>query len=128
MLERLAAGDYLGALLAASALLETQPRHQDALDTAQMAGTELRRLYVARLGSLDRVPRVIVGRDALFAMQPLDFRAGLVLSRVDGTATLGDIAGACGMPQHEALRILSELYLNRVISLATAHSPPPFPA
>jgi hypothetical protein len=31
------------------------------------------------------------------------------------------------MAEHEALRVLSELYLNRVIALATESSPPPPP-
>ena len=126
MLERLASGDYLGALISAVALLETHPLHQDALDTAQIARTELRRLYIARLGSLEQVPHLAVGPGALFSMQLLDFRAGLVLSRVDGRSTLGEIADACGMPEHDALRILSELYLHRVIALD--EEPPQIPA
>src|SRR5258708_24393665 len=56
MLERLAASDYSGALMAAETLLVHQPLHGDALDCAQMARSELRKLYVARLGSRDRIP------------------------------------------------------------------------
>jgi hypothetical protein len=118
MLERLAGSDYLGALISAEALLETHPLHQDALDTAQIARCELLRLYAARLGSLERVPRVAMGQSALFSMQLVDFRAGLLLARVDGRNTLRQIADQSGMPAHEALRVLSELYLHRVIALA----------
>jgi hypothetical protein len=118
MLERLACGDYFGALLSAEALLETLPLHRDALDTAQIARSELRRLYAARLGSLDHVPCVAVGQGALFSMQRVDFRAGLLLARVNGRATLRQIVDESGMPAHEALRVLSELYLHRVIAFA----------
>ncbi len=115
MMARLAAGDYLGAALAAEALLEYRPRDQDALDAAQIARSELRKVYVSRLGSLDRVPQVAMGPDAIFSLA-LDFRAGYLLSRVDGVSTLEGIVESGCVPSLEALRILSELYLRRVIS------------
>jgi hypothetical protein len=117
MMERLAAGDYEGATLAANALLEYRPRDQDALDCAQIAQSELRKMYVARLGSIERVPRVVMGPDAVFSLQALDFRAGYLLSRVDGVSTLQAIVESGSIPSLEALRILSEMYLRRVIDL-----------
>jgi hypothetical protein len=117
MLERLAAGDYEGARLAAHALLEYRPRDQDALDCAQIAESELRRLYTARLGSLARVPRVAMGPDALLSLSALDFRAGLLLSRIDGVASLDQVVHAAGVPRLDALRNLSELFLRRAIAL-----------
>jgi hypothetical protein len=116
MLERLAAGDYEGAIMAAEALLEFRPRDRDALDAAQIAKTELRSVFVARLGSLDRVPHVAMGPDAIFALRSIDFRAGFLLSRVDGFATIHEIVEGASIPSLEALRILSELYLRRVIA------------
>jgi hypothetical protein len=118
MLECLARSDYAGALFAAEALLETHPGHQDLLDSAQIARSELRRLYVARLGSVDRAPRLAMGPQGLLSLQSLDFHAGFLLSRVDGRATVSEIVEASGLPAHEALRILSELYLRRAISFA----------
>jgi hypothetical protein len=120
MLERLAAGDYEGASLAADALLEYRPRDQDALDCSQIAKSELRKLYAARLGSLDRVPHVAMGPDAVFSLQSLDFRAGYLLSRVDGVSTIHEIVESGSLPSLEALRILSELFLRRVIALDEA--------
>jgi hypothetical protein len=114
MLERLAASDYTGALTAAEALLVHQPLNGDARDCAQIARSELRKLYLARLVSLDRVPHIAIGLHGLLAMS-LDFRAGFLLSRVDKRARLGEIVGGCGLPELDALRILSELYLQRVI-------------
>jgi len=116
MFDRLAAGDYGGASLAADALLEYRPRDQDALDCAQIAKSELRKVYAARLGSLDRVPHVAMGPEAIFSLQALDFRAGFLLSRVDGETSLFDIVESGSITSLEALRILSELYLRRVIA------------
>jgi hypothetical protein len=116
MFDRLAAGDYGGASLAADALLEYRPRDQDALDCAQIAKSELRKVYTARLGSLDRVPHVAMGPEAIFSLQALDFRAGFLLSRVGGETSLFDIVESGSIPSLEALRIMSELYLRRVIA------------
>ena len=116
-MERLAAGDYEGAFIAAEALLEYRPRDQDALDCAQIAESELRRLYAARLGSLSRVPYVAMGSEAILALPALDSRAGFLLSRIDGVASLHDVVESSCIPMLEALRVLSELFLRRVIEL-----------
>lgn len=116
MLERLASSDYAGALIAAEAFLEHHPRDSDAVACAQIARSELRKLYVARLGSLDRVPHVAMSPEGLLSLTSLDFHAGFLLSRIDGLTTLEEIANAGGMPAHDALRILSELYLHRAIA------------
>jgi len=117
MLERLASGDNEGAELAAEALLEYRPRDQDALDCAQIARSELRKVYVSRLGSLDAVPSVAMGSDAILSLKALDFRAGYLLSRVDGMSSIAEIVESGSIPSLEALRILSELFLRRVIEL-----------
>ncbi len=117
MLDRLAAGDYAGALLAADSLLLHQPRHADALDCAQIARSELRKIYTGRLGSLERVPHLAMGHEGLQALS-LDFRGGFILSRVDGATPLDIVVAACGLPELDALRILSELALQRAVLFA----------
>jgi hypothetical protein len=117
MLDRLAVGDYQGALLAAEALLEYRPLDPDATDTAQIARTELRRVYIERLGSLDAVPHRAMPLEGLLALQSLDPRAAFLLARIDGAATLREIVEAAGMHATDALRILSELVLRRAIAL-----------
>jgi hypothetical protein len=114
MLDRLAASDYAGTLIAAEAMLVHHPLHRDALDCAVMARSELRKLYIERLGSLDWVPCIAVGLQGLLALS-LDFRAGFLLSRIDKRASLAEIIDGCGLPALDSLRILSELYLQRVI-------------
>jgi hypothetical protein len=116
MLERLAAGDYAGALMAAEALLSRRPRDADALDCAEMSRTELQKLYESRLGPLDRVPRIVMTPAAIATLR-LDVLAGFLLSRMDGHATLHEIAFAPGMTPDHALRVLSELHLQGVLAL-----------
>jgi hypothetical protein len=57
-----------------------------------------------------------MGPEGLLALA-LDFRAGLLLSRADGQTSLNKIVESCGLPHLDALRILSELFLQRVIVL-----------
>jgi hypothetical protein len=116
MLEQLARGDYEAALIAAEALLHRLPRDADALDCAEMSRKELRERYVARLGGvLHRVPSVVT-REAI-ATLTLDAFTAFLLSRIDGLATLHEIAFAQGMSPEHALRVLSEFYLKGVIAL-----------
>jgi hypothetical protein len=117
MLERLAAGDYAGAQMGAEALLRRLPRDADALDCAEMSRTELQKVYAARLEGLDRVPSIAMTPEAIAALT-LDVFTGFLLSRIDGLTTLQDIAFGRGMLPDHALRVLSELYLQGVISLA----------
>jgi hypothetical protein len=117
MIERLAAGDYAGVLMAASALLEHQPNHADALDCMKIARSELINVYVARLGSTKNVPRVVMSAEGLMALS-LDFAAGLVLSHVNAVSSIDDIVQSCGLPKVDTLRILSELFLRRGIGLS----------
>jgi hypothetical protein len=72
-------------------------------------------MYTARIGPLDRVPMVMVARDQMRWLS-IDHRAGFVLSLVDGVSSLEMILDVSGMPELDALRILSELAQQRIIS------------
>ena len=82
-----------------------------------MSRTELQKVYAARLEGLDRVPSIAMTPEAIAALT-LDVFTGFLLSRIDGLTTLQDIAFGRGMVPDHALRVLSELYLQGVISLA----------
>jgi hypothetical protein len=118
MLERLAASDYAGALVAAEALLRHSPTDADALDCAQMCRAELQKVYVARLGSLERVPCVPhgMGPDHLASIG-LDAIALAVIEQVDGTRDVAEIIRSAALPPFDVLRALSELYLRRLVAL-----------
>jgi hypothetical protein len=62
------------------------------------------------------VARIAIGAEGLLALS-LDFRAGILLSCVDGLASLGEIVEDCGLSQLDALRVLSELFLRNAIVL-----------
>lgn len=116
MLERLAASDYDGAMIAAAVLLDEDPEHPDAVQTMDIASRELLPLYEARLGSLDAVPKAVAARDPLAGLRrPPD--ETIVLAQVDGESTCRQIAHAVAMPRIQALRVLSELVLRGDIEL-----------
>jgi hypothetical protein len=116
MKERFALGDYSGALVVAESLLEENPTHVEAREYAESCRSVLQQMYMARIGSLARVPVVEVARDQLRWLS-IDHRAGFVLSLVDGISSLEMILDVSGMPSLDALRILFELVEQRIISL-----------
>jgi flagellar basal body P-ring protein FlgI len=115
MAERLALGDYTGALAVADDILAREPDHTAAAATADTCRAVLRKMYAARIGPLDRVPNVTVARDQMRWLS-IDHRAGFVLSLVDGVSTVEMILDVSGMPTLDALRILSELVQQRIIT------------
>lgn len=114
--EKYALGDFSGALAIAELLLKTQPANTDAQRYAESCRDVLKQMYAARLGPLDQVPVVAVGGEQLRWLT-LDHRAGFLLSHVDGVSTLEEILDVSGMPQLEAMRIISELIAQKVIVL-----------
>ena len=114
MFDRLAASDYEGAFLSASALLRIDPKSSDALQAVQIAKVALYRLYDKRLGSRNRVPTLVLPTDQL-RFQPLDARSLLVMSQVGGARSIDDVINSGILPKLDALRILSELYLGGII-------------
>jgi hypothetical protein len=117
MLERLAASDYAGALMAADTILRERPTDADALDCAQICRAELQRVFEARLGSLESIAHLAVEQSELDGLG-LDLGSLRVLAVVDGTRSLAEIVRAVpALPPAEALRALSELRLKRVIAV-----------
>jgi hypothetical protein len=115
MNERVGLGDYTGALDIAEKLLATDPRNAAISSVADNCRTVLRQMYIAKIGPMDRVPIVMVPRDQLRWLS-IDHRAGFVLSLVDGVSSLEMILDVSGMPELDALRILTELAQQRIIS------------
>jgi hypothetical protein len=115
MRERFSLGDYTGALQVAEAILEDTPGEEQALRCAEDCRAVLVKMYTARIGSLEKVPIVMIARNQLRWLT-IDHRAGFVLSHVDGNSTLEQILDVSGMPPLDALRILYELVQQRIIS------------
>jgi len=115
MNDRVSLGDYTGALEIAEKLLEVDADDEAVKVVAESCRGILKQMYTARIGPLDRVPLVMVARDQLRWLT-IDHRAGFVLSLVDGVSSLEMILDVSGMAELDALRILSELAQQRIIS------------
>lgn len=109
MNERFALGDFTGALFVAELLLGRDPENSVALACAAASRERLEHLYSSRIGALTRVPIVSV-RENDIRWLGLDHRAGFLLSRIDGAATLEEVLDISGMPRLEALKTFVELY------------------
>jgi hypothetical protein len=72
-------------------------------------------MYAAKIGPLDRVPTLNVQPPELRWLS-MDHRAGFLLSLVDGSSSIEMILDLSGMPLLDTLRILHELYQQRIIS------------
>jgi hypothetical protein len=116
MRERFSLGDYTGALEIAELMLAEDPSDEAAAECAESCRRVLEGMYAARLGSLDRVPSVLVQRAQLRWLS-IDHRAGFVLSLIDGSSTLEMILDVCGMPRLDAIRILHELVAQKIVAL-----------
>jgi hypothetical protein len=108
MEELYAVDDFTGALRIAELILGGNPDHEQACRCAEMCRSQLEQLYINKIGSLDRVP-VSALKDADLRWLGLDHRAGFVLSRVDGKATVEELVDICGMPRMEVFKTLIEL-------------------
>ena len=115
MNDRVSLGDYTGALEIAEKLLALDPDDEPVKLCAESCRGILKQMYTTRIGPLDRVPIVMVARDQLRWLS-IDHRAGFVLSLVDGVSSLEMILDVSGMAELDALRILSELAQQRIIS------------
>lgn len=116
MADRVALGDFSGALEIAEQLLELDPGHAEAQKVAEEARETLLAMYTARIGDLEAVPVVAVAREELRWLS-IDHRAGFVLSLVDGVSTVEMVLDVSGMPRFDALRLLHELLQKRIISI-----------
>jgi hypothetical protein len=116
MNDRVALGDYTGALDVAERLLAADPNDEAASACADNCRSVLKQMYAARIGPLDRVPHVAIPRDQLRWLS-IDHRAGFVLSLVDGVSSLEMILDVSGMPELDALRILADLAQQHIITL-----------
>jgi hypothetical protein len=115
MAERFKLGDYTGALEMAELILAEDPSNLEAAECGENCRQVLEGMYVAKLAPLDRAPVVVVANNQMRWLS-IDHRAGFVLSLVDGSVTVETIVDVSGMPRLDALRILHELVLQRIIA------------
>jgi hypothetical protein len=115
MRERLSLGDYSGALEMAELILAAEPGNLEAAECGENCRSTLEKMYAAKVGSLDRVPTVIVPRTQMRWLS-IDHRAGFILSLIDGASTIEMVLDVAGMPRLDSLRILHELVQRRIVA------------
>jgi hypothetical protein len=76
-------------------VVEAEPKASEEQDEATL---------VAQLGSLDCV--LILGVDPATVYAKIDPRGAFLLAQIDGTSTVETLLDICGMPRHDALRLL----------------------
>lgn len=114
--DKLALGDFSGALKGAEAILEYDGHHTEARQLAETCRQRLRGMFEAKLGSMRRVPRLLLPPDQVRWLS-LDHRAGFILSCIDGYSSIEEILDVSGMPSFDALRILHDLLQQKVIAV-----------
>lgn len=116
MEELYALDDLTGALRFAELILGREPQHAQAQRCADNCRSRLLALYASKIGSQQAVPVPLLS-DAELRWLGLDHRAGFLLSRVDGEATVEEVLDICGMPRLEALKTLVSLLERGAIRL-----------
>ena len=114
--DRYAVGDFTGAHEIAEAILAENPNNEEALRFRESCRDVLTQMYMARLGSKTRVPKLAIPAAEL-QWQSLDHRSGFLLSCIDGRSTIEEILDVSGMPSLDALRILYMLLQQHIIEV-----------
>jgi len=116
MRERFELDDYTGALRASELVLGRTPDHEEAQRISEASRGRLELHYLTRLGSLESRPRVVV-KAAEIRWLGLDHRAGFLLSRIDGSASIDDLLAVSGMARLETLKTLVDLLYSEAIEI-----------
>jgi hypothetical protein len=111
---RFARKDYARALAIAEVIVAAGGEDADAKACAEACRAKLMSDCLEAIGSLEQVP-TLVGPIAEIDASSVDRRAGVVLSQVDGVASLGAILDVTGMPSLDALRIVRELVRRGIV-------------
>ena len=114
VLDRYLAGDYAGALDIADVVLTETPGNLLVRECRDRSRDALAKVYAEKVGPLGRVP-VVIAESAEAQCASIDHRAAFLLSLVDGTSTLEAILDACAMPRLDALRIVQEMVLRKIV-------------
>src|SRR5262249_24630568 len=107
-------GDLTAAACPAEAAFTCDPQNLGAA-TREAERQLLIRIFESQLGSLRRVPKVLMTPPEIAGLG-LDHRFGFLLDRIDGATSFDDLLDIAGMPRLEAYRILEALVRKGVIS------------
>jgi hypothetical protein len=112
---RMERGDFEGAMAQAEPIVRKDFSHAGARAIVERCERELMNMYSARIGSLRRVPRILVKPQEMSRLA-LDHRAGFLIALVDGVSSIETILDMSGMPAFETLRTLLDLEAQGVLT------------
>jgi tetratricopeptide (TPR) repeat protein len=105
---RLRGGDLQEGLGLLETLIHGEPNNLEAQALLELARGSLLRLYRARVGSGQAVPRIRISTKEVMKYN-LPAAAGFLLSAIDGRISVDELIAVSGMDPFEALRALSNL-------------------
>lgn len=117
MFDHIASRQYAVALMLADSILQENPEHRQAKICREKCNVLLEGQYVKIMGSTESIPVLRVSPEEL-RDKALDPRAGFILSLVDGATSVETLLDLSSMPRLEALRLMYELTVERVIEFA----------
>jgi hypothetical protein len=116
MQDHYATGDYTGALAYAERILEQDATHEGARRHAARCRTVLTEMLRGRLGPTDRAVERSASAAELRWLK-LDAVAERVLALADGRRSLDELLLESGLPELEALKLVSSLLERHVLAL-----------
>ena len=120
--ELVALNDFSGAMELLAKILSRRADDAEALSLHALCEQNLTQMYESKLGSMGRVPRVVLPPDEIIWLN-LDPRAGFVLAQIDGSVSFEDLYAICGLHRLDTARILSQLLEEGVVSVEGEPAP-----
>jgi hypothetical protein len=94
--------------------VNAEPQNLEAQALLELARGSLLRVYRARVGSGEAVPRIRIPTKEVMKYN-LPAAAGFLLSAIDGRISVDELIAVSGMDPFEALRALSNLLEARIV-------------
>ena len=114
--ERLALGDYTGALAQADGVPTGSAHYFEAMTLATHCKAILLQMMRAKVGTYESVPFTLVDRQQQRWLS-LDHRAGYLLSLMDGNLSIQEVMDVSNMSELDVLRCIYDLMSQSVIAL-----------
>lgn len=108
--------DFADAVEMADEVLRQDPMNEAVRTIGASARLRLRHSYLARLGSVARVPHLRVGRTEVATLD-ITPNAAFLVALVDGVTTVGEMIDMAPLPEHETLALLLGLIDGGVLTI-----------
>ena len=113
--ELFALGNFSESLELVEKVLALDAENREARDYVERNQETLLKMYESKIGSFQRMPRVLIPPDEVIWLN-LHHRAGFLLSQIDGAMTYEDLLALSAMSKIETCKILVQLLAEGVIT------------